>query len=706
MPPGIVFPALVALLLAAALLVAGPADPAIASGNLLDNPTFAEPAEDAWALSGILQDGDGFRLTASFATVQQLAAPVQPGQRVEAAISLAAPSPVAAVLRVDFWRLTGPIVGASIISSEYQLPPGGITLQVLAPSAPPNVEFAMFVLQLRGSPGDAVDLQFASLTTAEGAPTPTPTPTATPSPTAATAEASPPAGGQPTTGPTPTRTPTSTPTPTPTRTATPTRTPSPTREPTLPRAATPTRTPTLRPTSTPTLPPGSASGILLRNGDFEVVDASRPAYWAKVGGEMRSSPDAFEGRYAACLDSDTASTKWLYQVVTVQPGSWYEAVTWASAHGGEAFIRVSWYASADGSGSSSTQDDSDASSGDWAELTTGPVRAPVDARSARVRLMLRPAGTATACFDDARFFETDPPPPTPTPQPTPSATPRPGATATPRATTSKSGASSARPGSVAPAAGATAPSGGGSFPHGALRLSEVMSDPEEPGRDGPFEWVEVFNPGPDPIDLAGWSIADAAASDQLPAATIPPAAYLVIAGRSATFADGVLVVRVADGEIGNSLSNSGDVLRLRDPSGAVIDEMSYGSRTDVFDPAPPTPRPGQTLGLRDLLGDPAPEAWALTQRATPGEPNVFPGSGRSPTTAVAGSRQPGPGGSSAPLFQAEAGSESGSVVPWMLLGGLAGIAVGMAGAAIARLIRRQSGRPRRRPPRDPDLPFD
>jgi hypothetical protein len=418
---------------------------------------------------------------------------------------------------------------------------------------------------------------------------------------------------------------------------------------------------------------------------------------------MRASTDAFEGRYAACLDSDTASTKWLHQPVPVEPDQWYAATAWATANGGEAFLRVTWCTTTDGTGAGARNDDSSPITGDWSQLTTGPIRAPVDARSARVRLMLRPAGTATACFDDAHFDTVDEPPPTPTP--------------TPRATATTAAASASptprpppsRP--TQPAPGAPAPSNGGAgaspVAPGTLRITEILSDAVEPGRDGPFEWVEIFNAGDAPVDLAGWSIADAAAADSLPGVVLQPGAYAVIAGRSATFDASVLVLRVPDGEIGNGLGNEGDVLRLRDPSGAVVDELSFGNRTDVFDPAPLAPEAGETLGLRDPHAEPGPENWAITLRPTPGEPNVFPAA---TATAIAGTRSPGDAPTAAPrtaaTLQVDEGGDAGSIVPWMILGGLAGLTVGMLGAAVARLVRRYRERRRQAgpPPRDDSPP--
>jgi hypothetical protein len=244
-------------------------------------------------------------------------------------------------------------------------------------------------------------------------PTPLPTPTFTPEPAATAAPTSPPS---PT--PTPTRTPTPTPTPTPIPTPTPVRTPIP----------------------TPDEPRVFAS---LTNGGFEQLrDDGAPYGWRKIGGTLGASNRSRSGARSLSLQSDTSSTKWAYQVVGVEAGRYYHA----SAHAmqdrsGDLFLRVSWYDSTDGSGVAVSTDDSanivTAASSDFALLDTGAIQAPSGARSASVRLMLRPSGSApsTAYFDDVSFTTvpapTDQPAPS-TPAPTPTLAP--GATRTPTPT--------------------------------------------------------------------------------------------------------------------------------------------------------------------------------------------------------------------------------------------------------------------------------
>lgn len=214
-----------------------------------------------------------------------------------------------------------------------------------------------------------------------------------------------------------------------------------------------------------------------------------------------------------------------------------------------------------------------------------------------------------------------------------------------------------------------------------LRISEVLSDPEEAGRDSAFEWVELMNTSDSVIELAGWALGDARELDIFPAASVPPGGFVVIAGKSANFAPDTLVVRVADGEIGGGLNNAGDALRLVAPGGSEVDALSFGDDTSVFDRPPPAPDAGVTLGSRAPGADPDARNWAITERPTPGEPNVFP-SGKSPvpsrnaTPPRAYAADP-----DAPDVAVHRG-EGDSPIPWIVLAGAA--AAGGAGVALSR----------------------
>lgn len=441
------------------------------------------------------------------------------------------------------------------------------------------------------------------------------------------------------------------------------------------------------PTSTPTARPGSSGfGGLLANGDFEQTSGGKPVGWAKFGGEMTSSQDAARGAYAACLQSSTDSTKWLHQLVPIVGGNWYAASASARVTGpAAASIRISWYGSADGSGTSIEQHDSpETTSAAWDSLTTGPIQAPAAAASARVRLMLWPTGTAEACFDDATFAPVVAPAATPIPSTTPTVRPSPAVTRAVPATRTPGGSAPAAPAPSSPAALAAGPPPPGPT---TLRISEVVSDPSEPGRDAPYEWVELVNTGTEPINLGGWSIEDASGRDALPSITIPPGEYVVIAGKLAALPSGVVSVPLADGDIGNGLGNDGDLLRLVAPDGTVVDEMSYGDNTSVFDPAPGAPPAGRSIGVINPAADPSGDAWALTLAVTPGAPNTFPPRTPAPTVTLSPDATATP--PAGPDLAVEAGSQGGSAAPWLILGSLLGVSATLGIATLGPRVRQK-----------------
>ena len=159
---------------------------------------------------------------------------------------------------------------------------------------------------------------------------------------------------------------------------------------------------------------------------------------------------------------------------------------------------------------------------------------------------------------------------------------------------------------AAPSDGESAPSG----PPPPLRITEIFASAGEGSRDSAFEWVEVHNAGQEPIDLTGWTIADAAAEDALPGGVVPPGGRLMIGG-SPEAAGGAVDVALEDGRIGNGLANGGDTVLLRDPHGRVTDEVVYGTGSV------PLPEEGRSIALTD-------EGWVVNAVPSPGVDAVTP----------------------------------------------------------------------------------
>ena len=160
---------------------------------------------------------------------------------------------------------------------------------------------------------------------------------------------------------------------------------------------------------------------LLRNPGFENASGGIPNHWNKYGGTLtQAGSPVHGGSYAAQFDSSSTSTKWVYQVITATEGIAYTFSAWALKNDSnieEVYLRVSWYASDDGTGSEISHADSTtcllSDEPMYRFLTTGPITAPAGAHSGRTRMMLNPVD-ATACtvyFDDASFQQVGAPEP-------------------------------------------------------------------------------------------------------------------------------------------------------------------------------------------------------------------------------------------------------------------------------------------------------
>ncbi len=107
------------------------------------------------------------------------------------------------------------------------------------------------------------------------------------------------------------------------------------------------------------------------------------------------------------------------------------------------------------------------------------------------------------------------------------------------------------------------------------------------------EWIELYNPTDEQIDVSGWTIEDNNSSDIIPnSPAIPSHGFAVISKNSSTWLFWSIppeTVKIELGSvIGNGLSNDGDRVILKDASGAEIDAVSYGDDTYAFVPSVPS----------------------------------------------------------------------------------------------------------------------
>ncbi|MFA4838722.1 MAG: CotH kinase family protein [Candidatus Neomarinimicrobiota bacterium] len=139
----------------------------------------------------------------------------------------------------------------------------------------------------------------------------------------------------------------------------------------------------------------------------------------------------------------------------------------------------------------------------------------------------------------------------------------------------------------------------------------------------PGDWIELYNPGETSLDLSGWVFQDSEDDHafELPSQTIlPPDGYCVICNDTVAFRMLFPSVRNIVGNVDFGLSSAGELIRLYDDSGILVDSVRY--RSDLPWPTESNGG-GATLALIDpLLNNALPENWAASEPyGTPGAEN-------------------------------------------------------------------------------------
>ncbi len=152
-----------------------------------------------------------------------------------------------------------------------------------------------------------------------------------------------------------------------------------------------------------------------------------------------------------------------------------------------------------------------------------------------------------------------------------------------------------------------------------LIISEVFYD--TPGTESSEEWIELFNPTANAIDLEDFIIEDNNGPFQIPAGhTIQANQTFVIARNAAGFAG--LNLGVTPDLVGFTLSlnNGGDFLRLRNNLGILLDEVAWEGGLPGWENVMATE--GNSL-IRGNTGA-GPAAWLSNQQPAPGSPAPIP----------------------------------------------------------------------------------
>ncbi|HSE25082.1 MAG TPA: lamin tail domain-containing protein [Pyrinomonadaceae bacterium] len=200
------------------------------------------------------------------------------------------------------------------------------------------------------------------------------------------------------------------------------------------------------------------------------------------------------------------------------------------------------------------------------------------------------------------------PSPIPSPTPTPVASPSPSPTATPTVTPTPTGTPTPSPSPTATPTPSPSPS---PAPNTSLVISQIFGGGGNSGSPLHNDFVEIFNRGSEAIDLSGWSIQYAGATNPswsltpLTAVVLAPGKYYLIQEASGGANGASLPNADVIGSI-NMAATAGKVALVRTttplsglcPSDtAIVDLVGYGSSASCFRGSAPTLAPSNSNGV-------------------------------------------------------------------------------------------------------------
>lgn len=103
-------------------------------------------------------------------------------------------------------------------------------------------------------------------------------------------------------------------------------------------------------------------------------------------------------------------------------------------------------------------------------------------------------------------------------------------------------------------------------------INEILVDPLK--KHELLEFIELYNPNPQPVDLSYWTLSDAVDFFFTPGTLIEAGGYLVVAQDPGALWSHTGVTAL--GPFAGRLDNEGEAIILRDNHAAVVDEVSYG----------------------------------------------------------------------------------------------------------------------------------
>ncbi|MBC8052065.1 MAG: lamin tail domain-containing protein [Sphingobacteriaceae bacterium] len=107
-----------------------------------------------------------------------------------------------------------------------------------------------------------------------------------------------------------------------------------------------------------------------------------------------------------------------------------------------------------------------------------------------------------------------------------------------------------------------------------LYLTEILADPSPEIKLPLVEFIEIYNPGKDTIDLDGWILANSKTSSTIKKASILPKDFLILCSAADT-SQYKTFGKVAGLSLWPSLNNSTDQIYLKSFKGRLVDSISY-----------------------------------------------------------------------------------------------------------------------------------
>ena len=117
------------------------------------------------------------------------------------------------------------------------------------------------------------------------------------------------------------------------------------------------------------------------------------------------------------------------------------------------------------------------------------------------------------------------------------------------------------------------------YPQGVIWINEIMADPKGLTQLPETEYVELFNTSDESISLSGWQFVYGGSPKRIDIFTIPAKGYAVLYRTGREIWMEASAIAIPMDKFPNALANAGKDLQLLDPTGNLIDQVTYAKAT-------------------------------------------------------------------------------------------------------------------------------